>query len=370
MDKYNSIIFEKDLYINRPNVIEQHEIGETISIAGNDFIIIHKGRPNSSAYDETCDGVWLMRKAVLGARPFDADGNPSYEGSDLDSYLNDTFIPMFGTAADNFKTINLPVNGGTIARKGFCLSAAEFGLNSASETLDYFKKDRNNIVQSWTRTKEDSYRVYTVQAGDDKIFSSYEALESFPVYLCIVVPFGYSLGGSLAKSAVAKADEVNAINTKLARYICENEDDIDYYASYMPAEIVRRRFPDEEGSPVYGFAQVIVSGYIKIDNGANAMYFSNDITRQLQGIPVGTDASFVLTGVAGVPQGGLYAYQLYMNAHANEERVFGHHFNVTFSPSYAKVINLITGDMYTGYDQIEASNIKARTWLFREYQMI
>lgn len=70
-------------------------VGSTVKLLENgvavDYLIIHHGKP-SSLYDDSCDGLWLLRKDVYGNTQWGTGYN--YPGSAIHSYMNQTFFPV------------------------------------------------------------------------------------------------------------------------------------------------------------------------------------------------------------------------------------------------------------------------------------
>ena len=60
--------------------------------AAKDFIIVHQGLP-SSAYDASCNGVWVVMKDIYTTMKWDGSNN-DYLNSDMTAYLNGTFISL------------------------------------------------------------------------------------------------------------------------------------------------------------------------------------------------------------------------------------------------------------------------------------
>ena len=59
--------------------------------AAKDFIIVHQGLP-SSAYDASCNGVWVVMKDIYTTSTF--GNNNSYKDSGVHTYLNGTFYNL------------------------------------------------------------------------------------------------------------------------------------------------------------------------------------------------------------------------------------------------------------------------------------
>ena len=139
------------------------------------FIIINQGIPsNSSVYDASCDGTWLLAKEYFTTSEW-SDGTEysSFERSVARDVLNSTFINSLGSAEQAaVKEVIIPYvytnsSGGTIsnktgsngaAAKAFLLSLPELGLTSVGATdgaeTEYFKDCADN-----TSNADDSLRI-------------------------------------------------------------------------------------------------------------------------------------------------------------------------------------------------------------------
>lgn len=67
--------------------------------ASKDFIIVQQGNPNTSTYDSSCAGTWLLMKDIYTTSTF--GNNNSYKGSSIDTYLNGTFYNLIDTDIRN-----------------------------------------------------------------------------------------------------------------------------------------------------------------------------------------------------------------------------------------------------------------------------
>lgn len=109
--------------------------------ASKDFIVVHQGLP-SSAYDASCNGVWVVMKDIYTTMKWDGSNN-DYLNSDMTAYLNGTFISLIDADIRNaIKQVKIPYtnysnnnamsgsNG--LSCKVFLLSGTEVGFSSVS----------------------------------------------------------------------------------------------------------------------------------------------------------------------------------------------------------------------------------------------
>lgn len=105
--------------------------------AAKDFIIVHQGLP-SSAYDASCNGVWVVMKDIYTTSTF--GNNNSYKDSSIHSYLNSTFYNLIDSQIRAvIKQVKIPyTNSGVqsgangLSTKVFLLSGTEVGFSGAS----------------------------------------------------------------------------------------------------------------------------------------------------------------------------------------------------------------------------------------------
>ena len=129
--------------------------------ASKDFIIVHQGLP-SSAYDASCNGVWVVMKDIYTAMKWDGSNN-DYLNSDMTAYLNGTFISLIDADIRNaIKQVKIPytnysnnnVMSGSngLSCKVFLLSGTEVGfsgvsyMNTEGAKLSYFDSASKRIA--------------------------------------------------------------------------------------------------------------------------------------------------------------------------------------------------------------------------------
>lgn len=152
-----------------------------------EFLIVHQGNPESSVYDSSCNGTWLLMKDIYIQEKWQSYVT-RYALSTVASYLNNTFLPLLDATLP-IKQVKIPVLAtedvtaavGTTTTKMFLLSAPELGYYSSTYTpeegtsLDYFKdapENRiayyNGVASSWwTRSKDktSAQRIHVISNG-------------------------------------------------------------------------------------------------------------------------------------------------------------------------------------------------------------
>ena len=152
--------------------------------AAKDFIIVHQGLP-SSAYDASCNGVWVVMKDIYTTSTF--GNNNSYKDSSIHSYLNSTFYNLIDSQIRAvIKQVKIPyTNSGVqsgangLSTKVFLLSGTEVGfsgvsyMNTEGAKLSYFDSTSKRVAYNgssaaiwWLRSPYagDNYDVWLVGA--------------------------------------------------------------------------------------------------------------------------------------------------------------------------------------------------------------
>ena len=150
--------------------------------AAKDFIIVHQGLP-SSAYDASCNGVWVVMKDIYTTMKWDGSNN-DYLNSDMTAYLNGTFISLIDADIRNaIKQVKIPytnysnnnVMSGSngLSCKVFLLSGTEVGFNGVSymntegAKLSYFDSASKRVAYNGSSAAEWWLRPPRTNSGYD-----------------------------------------------------------------------------------------------------------------------------------------------------------------------------------------------------------
>lgn len=157
--------------------------------AAKDFIIVHQGLP-SSAYDASCNGVWVVMKDIYTTMKWDGSNN-DYLNSDMTAYLNGTFISLIDADIRNaIKQVKIPytnysnnnVMSGSngLSCKVFLLSGTEVGfsgvsyMNTEGAKLSYFDSASKRVAYNgssaagwWLRSPNTNYGNGVWYVGSD-----------------------------------------------------------------------------------------------------------------------------------------------------------------------------------------------------------
>ena len=106
-------------------------VGSTVKIkvdgTAKDFIIVHQGNPDSTIYDSSCDGTWVLMKDIYTRSTF--GNNNSYKDSRIHTYLNGTFYNLIDSnIRAAIKQVKIPYQNGT--GSGGSLATGAAGLNT------------------------------------------------------------------------------------------------------------------------------------------------------------------------------------------------------------------------------------------------
>lgn len=156
-----------------------------------DYLVVNQGIPsNSSLYDASCDGTWLLRKDCHSKRVWNTSNINNYETSAINNWLNGDFFNNFGSVEQaTIKQVKIPYGKGSgsssitsgasgLPVKIFLLGCAELEITRSNlmtdgATLAYFSgaadSDRvamlNGATAFWfTRStySGNSSRVYSI----------------------------------------------------------------------------------------------------------------------------------------------------------------------------------------------------------------
>lgn len=174
--------------------------------AAKDFIIVHQGLP-SSAYDASCNGVWVVMKDIYTTSTF--GNNNSYKDSGIHTYLNGTFYNLIDSQIRAvIKQVKIPyTNSGVqsgangLSTKVFLLSGTEVGfsgvsyMNTEGAKLSYFDSASKRVayngssaVEWWLRSPftGSSISVWSVKSGGSLDYWGY--VSTYGVRPAFVLP--------------------------------------------------------------------------------------------------------------------------------------------------------------------------------------
>lgn len=139
-------------------------VGSTVKLMEGgtavEYLVVNQGIPsNSSLYDASCDGTWLLRKDIHSNQKWNTSDVNIYETSAINTWLNGDFFSSLGSVERaSVKQVKIPYragggSGGTdqsgangLSCKVFLLSCYELGWTTSNSSmypvdgakLDYF----------------------------------------------------------------------------------------------------------------------------------------------------------------------------------------------------------------------------------------
>lgn len=193
-------------------------VGDIVKIKENgtpvNFIIVNKGKP-SSMYDNSCDGVWLLRETAHSVRAVAASNSNDYAISDIVKWLDGDYLNSIDSKIkEAIKTVKIPYKQGTgsgggsvqtgsngLSCKVFLLSGYEVGFTTTDNQyfpvdgakLSYFlngtsdtaakskricKNESGSAVRWWLRSPVTSNTDYVWNARTDGTYYSHYAYDT------------------------------------------------------------------------------------------------------------------------------------------------------------------------------------------------
>lgn len=232
-------------------------IGSVVKIPENgvptNYIVVHKGKP-SSLYDDSCDGVWLLREKTHSRRAWHGTSNTSkneYENSDVNTWLNNDFLNTIDSKIRTaIKNVKIPYKKGLgnastgvysgsngLNCKVFLLSTYEVGFTTSysqyipvdGAKLSYFSDNASRIgkdsadtaVYWWLRSPStydatDVFHVYT----DGSLRSNYSYYAGVAVRPAFVLPSSLLVGDD-GTIVVTTANQSNKTTTHTSKQLAD-----------------------------------------------------------------------------------------------------------------------------------------------------
>ena len=158
------------LWYQRGKPLSNYAVGSSVYFKVNNvrtqWLVVQQGNPDTSKYDSSCDGTWLLMKNIYENRAWHTSKMNSYAQSSMHTYLNGTFLGLLETGVQSaVKQVKIPYRAGSgslagttpltgangLSAKVFLLSATEVGFNfekympiGEGAELAYFKGCADN----------------------------------------------------------------------------------------------------------------------------------------------------------------------------------------------------------------------------------
>lgn len=157
-------------------MLNSKNVGDTIRIREGDkyvnYIIVQKGKP-SDMYDDSCDGVWVMREYAISEQKWNNNVSNDYANSTIHKWLNKDYLDILDPGiSELIKPVKIPYKEETgsegLSCKAFLLSALEVGFLKSEDSditeegtkLDYFLEGRNNSAATNLRLCKNSTNAF------------------------------------------------------------------------------------------------------------------------------------------------------------------------------------------------------------------
>lgn len=173
-------------------------VGSTVKLMEGgtavEYLVVNQGIPsNSSLYDASCDGTWLLRKDIHSNRQWHTSNVNKYETSAINTWLNGDFFNSLGSVERaTVKQVKIPYRAGGgsdqsgangLSCKVFLLSGYEVGFMTSDSSyipvdgakLDYFDASSSKRIAYlngletiwWLRSPrtDGTRRAWCVQTG-------------------------------------------------------------------------------------------------------------------------------------------------------------------------------------------------------------
>lgn len=202
-------------------------VGSTVKLMEGgtavEYLVVNQGIPeNSSLYDASCNGTWLLRKDVHSNRKWHDSNVNKYESSAINTWLNEAFFNTLGSAEQaTIKQVKIPYrkNGGSggsdqsgvngLSCKIFLLGCHEVGWTTSDSShfqvdgakLSYFEfgigtSAKNKRIANlngsasiwWLRSpyNDNTSNVWVV--GSNGVYGSHYASNSNGILPALVLP--------------------------------------------------------------------------------------------------------------------------------------------------------------------------------------
>lgn len=150
-------------------------VGSTVKLMEGgtavEYLVVNQGIPsNSSLYDASCDGTWLLRKDIHSERQWNTSDVNIYETSAINTWLNGDFFSSLGSVERaSVKQVKIPYRAGGgsggsdqsgangLSCKVFLLSGYEVGWTTSDSS--YFPVDGAKLDYFTASSDGDSKRI-------------------------------------------------------------------------------------------------------------------------------------------------------------------------------------------------------------------
>lgn len=106
-------------------------VGSTVKLMESgsavEYLVVNQGKPGgSSLYDDSCDGTWILRKAIHSSRAWNSSDTNTYASSAINTWLNGDFFNTLGSVERaTVKQVKIP----------YCVGGGSSTVNSGANGL-------------------------------------------------------------------------------------------------------------------------------------------------------------------------------------------------------------------------------------------
>lgn len=230
------IFFTRRFFTSSGTNIGNLDVGTEIILNENgapvNYLIVNQGIPsNSSLYDASCNGVWILRKYTPNSQQmWNSSGTNAYGSSSINTYLNEEWLDRYDSnvleAIVQAKipyvngTGNSPVASGEngLNVKAFLLSMYEVGIDQTynqyvtvdGAKLEYFDAGTETVANSKRPTNrengKDAYWFLRSPVTRDNVYawmivhtgkpSTVKSTDLYDIRPSIILPFDFKLSDS------------------------------------------------------------------------------------------------------------------------------------------------------------------------------
>lgn len=186
-----------NINFNKGTKISTLPVGSSVwmNVSGvrKEFLIINIGNPNTSYYDASCDGTWILMKDCYKNRGWHSSNVNGYASSTIHSYLNGTFLGLLDANIQAaIKQVKLPYRAGSGYRK-----TVTSGSNGLSAKIFLLSSTEVNLVHGYEPTNEGACLSYFSGTAQDAVDSKRVAnLNGSATFWWLRSPYCDVIGGS------------------------------------------------------------------------------------------------------------------------------------------------------------------------------
>lgn len=196
-------------------------VGSTVKLMEGgtavEYLVVNQGIPeNSSLYDASCDGTWLLRKDIHSNRQWNTTDINAYASSAINTWLNGDFYNSLGSIEKvTIKQVKIPYCFNSVEIKSgenglptrvFLISLPEVGATKSMNTsfnmdgalLQYFRAisvDPNRIayengtaIDWWLRSADRSNSSFSGICTAGGGVGTYYATYNYGVHPAVILP--------------------------------------------------------------------------------------------------------------------------------------------------------------------------------------